>query len=128
MNSGRTVMVENGTRTSPVRTVARGARQTLGAAVTVVGSVGCVAGKLLDGTGMVLDTAAGAVSGTVLLLGDVLNTTGHVLGSTVAGLGSTLTMAGGLVAGGSFPSAGAAASAADGGKVRTGGAGTGVAD
>lgn len=108
MNSGQTAMVGNGNRTSPVRTVARGARQTVGAAVTVVGSVGCVAGKLIDGAGTVLDTAASAVSGTVLLLGDVLNTTGHVLGSTVAGLGGTLTMAGGLVSGGSFASAGAA--------------------
>jgi hypothetical protein len=76
--------------------------------VTVVGSVGAVAGKLLDGTGTVLDTAAGAISGTILLLGDVLNATGHVLGSTLTGLGGTLTMAGGLVSGGSFASAGAA--------------------
>jgi hypothetical protein len=99
MNSGRTVVVQNGNRTSPAGVVIRGARQTVGGAVTVVGSVGCVAGRLLDGAGTVLDTTAGALSGTLLLVGDVLNTTGHVLGSTVSGLGSTLTMAGGLVSG-----------------------------
>ena len=49
----------------PVGVVIRGARQTLGGAVTVVGSVGCVAGKLLDGAGTVLDTTAGALSGDV---------------------------------------------------------------
>src|SRR2546423_1488871 len=59
MNSGRTVVVENGSRRSAAATVARGARQTLGAAVTVVGSVGCVAGRLLDRTGTGLDPAPG---------------------------------------------------------------------
>lgn len=74
MNSGRTADVEQGVRRSPAAAVARGARQTVGGAVTVVGSVGCVAGKLLDGTGTVVDTTAGAIGGTVLLLGDVLKT------------------------------------------------------
>ena len=112
MNSGRTIEVENGNRRSPAGVVIRGARQTLGGAVTVVGSVGCVAGRLLDGAGTVLDTTAGALSGTLLLVGDILNTTGHVLGSTVSGLGNTLTMAGGLVSGSSFADAGAARDAA----------------
>jgi hypothetical protein len=112
MNSGRTLGVDNGHRRSPAGVVIRGARQTLGGAVTVVGSVGCVAGRLLDGAGTVLDTTAGAVSGTILLVGDILNTTGHVLGSTVVGLGNTLTMAGGMVSGGSFTEAGAAREAA----------------
>jgi hypothetical protein len=103
MNNGRTIVVQDGSRSSPVAVVLRGARQTVGGAVTVVGSVGCVAGRLLDGAGTVLETTAGALSGTLLLVGDVLNTTGHVLGSTVGGLGNTLTLAGGLVSGGSFP-------------------------
>jgi hypothetical protein len=102
MNSGRTIVVEDGNRWSPAGVVIRGARETLGGAVTVVGSVGCVAGRLLDGAGAVLNTTAGAVSGTILLVGDILNTTGRVLGSTVSGLGNTLTMAGGLVSGGRF--------------------------
>lgn len=116
MNSGRTVVVQNGHRRSPIGVVVRGARQTLGGAVTVVGSVGCVAGRLLDGAGTVLDTTAGALSGTFLLVGDVLNTTGHVLGSTVGGLGNSLTLAGGLVSGGTFTDAGAAREVANGRK------------
>lgn len=110
MNSGRTITVDKGFQRSPAGVVARGARQTLGGAVTVVGSVGCVAGQLLDGAGTVLDTTANAISGTVLLVGDVLKTTGHVLGSTVSGLGNTLTMTGGLVSGGSFTEAAVAPS------------------
>ena len=109
MNSGRTISVEKGARRSPAETVTRGARQTLGGAVTVVGSVGCVAGKLVDGAGTILGTTAGAISGTVLLLGDVLKTTGHVLGSTVTGLGNTLAMTGALVSGNSFVDAAARA-------------------
>ena len=103
MNSGRTIVVQNGNRRSPASVVIRGARQTLGGVVTVVGSVGTVAGRLIDGAGTVLDTTAGALSGTLLLVGDVLNTTGHVLGSTVSGLGGTITLAGNLVSGGSIP-------------------------
>jgi hypothetical protein len=113
MNSGRTIVVDSGNRRSPVGVVFRGARQTIGGAVTVVGSVGCVAGRLLDGAGTVLDTTAGALSGTLLLVGDVFNTTGHVLGSTVAGLGNTLTLAGGLVSGGSFADAAQVTKAAE---------------
>ena len=109
MNSGRTVVVQNGDRRSPAAVVIRGARQTLGGAVTVVGSVGTVAGRLIDGAGTVLDTTAGALSGTLLLVGDVLNTTGHVLGSTVSGLGGTITLAGNLVSGGSIADAAAVA-------------------
>jgi hypothetical protein len=115
MNSGRTVVVQNGNRRSPAGVVIRGARQTLGGAVTVVGSVGTVAGRLIDGAGTVLDTTAGALSGTLLLVGDVLNTTGHVLGSTVAGLGNSISLAGNLVSGGSIPDA-AAAQRSDGGR------------
>lgn len=109
MNSGRTTVVQNGNRRSPASVVMRGARQTLGGAVTVVGSVGTVAGRLIDGAGTVLNTTAGALSGTLLLVGDVLNTTGHVLGSTVSGLGGTITLAGNLVSGASIVDATAAA-------------------
>lgn len=108
MNSGRTVVVQNGIRRSPAGVVIRGARQTLGGAVTVVGSVGTVAGRLVEGAGTVLDTTAGALGGTLLLVGDVLNTTGRVVGSTVSGLGGTISLAGNLVSGASIAETAAA--------------------